>query len=246
MGVGNSDKIIIFNYKFTFGDGAEKEFNIKLDNKTLDLIQTIKGPYPKWTELKYFKCLNCPLEEEKREFCPVAVSLVELINFFMSSISYEEVDVSIEVEERRYTKHTSLQKGLSSLIGIYMVTSGCPILEKFKPMVRHHLPFATGKETAYRVMSMYLFAQYFLYKRGKKPDWEFKDLVKTYNDVRIVNGCFSKRLTNTIKEDASVNALVILDSFADFVTFSIDEGALGEIELLFNAYFKQAPSEIIS
>lgn len=178
--IDNSDKIIVFNYKFIFGDGAEKEFNIKLDNKTLNLIQTVEGPYPEWTELKYHKCLNCPLEEQKHEFCPTALSFVDLIDFFRGSISYQEVDVSIEVEERRYIRHTSIQKGLSSLMGIYMVTSGCPILEKFKPMVRHHLPFATGRETAYRVISMYLLAQYFLYKRGERPDWELKNLVEAY------------------------------------------------------------------
>lgn len=236
--IHDSDEIISYHYKFTFGNGVESEFNVKLDNKTLNLIETGKESYPEWTELKCFKCPNCSLDEEKHEFCPIAVNLVDLVDFFRSSMSYEEVDILIETEERKYMKHATLQDGLSSLIGIYMVTSGCPIMEKLKPMVRHHLPFATIEETKYRVISMYLVAQYFLYKRGKKPDWELKELVKIYEDIGTVNKNFYKRLSHTKIEDASINALVILDSFAGSMTFSISEKMLDEIELLFNAYLK--------
>lgn len=232
------NKVITYHYKFTFGDGVEKEFTVKLDNRTLNLIQPEKQSYPKWTELKHFKCPNCSLDEARHKFCPVAVNLVNLGDFFSSSISYEEVDVVIETEARRYTKHTTLQKGLSSLIGIYMVTSGCPVMEKLKPMVRYHLPFATIEETKYRVISMYLLAQYFLFKRGKQPDWELKELVKIYDDIRIVNKNLCKRFTDIGIEDASLNALVSLNCFADSVTFSIDKDLLDEIELIFDAYFQ--------
>ncbi len=234
----NSNKLITFHYKFTFGDGREKEFNVNLDKKTLNLIQSGERTYPEWSELKYFKCPNCPLNEREHKCCPIAVNLFELIDSFSGSLSYEEVDVLIETEERKYTKHTSLQKGLSSLIGIFMVTSGCPILEKLKPMVRYHLPFATVEETEYRVLSMYLLAQYFLYKHGKKPDWEFKNLVKIYKDIRIVNENFCKKLSEIGVEDASINALVKLDVFAGFVSFSLDQDKLDNIELLFNAYLE--------
>lgn len=234
----DSSKVITYHYKFTFSNGVEKEFTVKLDSKRLNLIQPEKQSYPKWTELKHFKCPICSLDEGEHKFCPVAINLVELVEFFSSSISYEEVDVVIETEARRYTKHTTLQKGLSSLIGIYMVTSGCPVMEKLKPMVRYHLPFATIEETRYRVVSMYLFAQYFLYKRGKQPDWELKGLVKIYDDIRIVNKNLCQRFTDIGIEDASLNALVTLNCFAETVTFSIDKDLLDEIERIFGAYFK--------
>lgn len=59
-------------------------------------------------------------------------------------------------EERTYSKDTLLQQGLASLLGIVMTTSGCPVLEPLKPMVRFHLPFATLTETVYRMVSMCL------------------------------------------------------------------------------------------
>lgn len=235
--IDDVSQMITFNYTFKFPGGLEKEFDVKLDNKTLNLIQTKKESYPEWTELKYLKCPNCPLHDDLHAFCPVAVNLVDLVDFFQAAISYEEVDLLIETKERGYIKHTTLQQAISSMIGIYMVTSGCPIMEKLKPMVRYHLPFATPGETQYRVISMYLVAQYFLYKRGKEPDWHLRNLVKIYDDIRIVNKSFFQRLAHIKIQDATLNALVKLDMFAQHVSFSIDRNVLDEMEYLFNAYF---------
>ena len=59
-----------------------------------------------------------------------------------------------------------------------------------------------------------------------------KNLVRIYEDVQIVNRAFHKRLSNIKMEDANVNALVILNCFADSVTFSINKEMLEDIELL--------------
>lgn len=238
MKVHNSDKIITFNYKFKFRSGLEKEFNVKLDSNTLNLIKTKKESYPEWTELKYYKCSNCPINTDRRSFCPIAVNLADLVTFFQSSISYEKVDLLIETEARGYIKHTTLQQAISSLVGIYMVTSGCPIMDKLKPMVRYHLPFATMEETRYRMITMYLLAQYFLYERGKEADWDLKNLIKIYDDIRIVNKDFFKRISHGKIKDATLNAIVKLDMFAQHVSISIDRDVLHEMESSFHAYFE--------
>lgn len=235
--MSNSNEVISYYYKFTFKNGKEKEFDIKLDKKTLDMISDKPESYPPWTELKCFKCPNCLLDESQNKYCPVAVNLIKVVDAFKSSLSYEEVDVLIKTEAREYRKHIAMQVALSSLIGIYMVTSGCVIMEKLKPMVCFHLPFATLEEGRYRAISMYLLAQYFLYKRDETPDWELKGLVKLYEDVRIINKNFCKRITSTITQDASVNALVALNTNADFVPISIARNKLVTIEHYFNAYF---------
>ena len=234
----NSNNLVSYKYTFKFKDGKEKEFIANLDSNTLDLITAQKNFYPKWTELNFYKCSNCALIETQSKYCPIAINLVDIIYFFQNFISYEEVDIIIKTKARTYFKHTSLQNGLSSLIGIYMVTSGCPILEKLRPMVRFHLPFATIQETRYRVIAMYLLGQHFLYKHGKTPDWDFKNLVKIYDDIRIVNRYFCKRLSHVEMEDANRNAVIELDCFAEYISFSINENILNEIELLFKAYLK--------
>jgi glutaredoxin len=228
---------ITFHYTFRFRDGKAKEFPVTLDKSTLNVIRSLNDSYPEWTALGYVQCPHCSLDKSKHNYCPIAVNLCDLVQYFRNSKSYEEVDVVIETEERTYIKHTTMQKGLSSLFGIYMVTSGCPVMEKLKPMVRYHLPFATEEETKYRVLSMYLLAQYFLHKRGKHPDWELKNLIDIYEGIHIINKNISKRLSGINVEDASVNALVILDTFADSIAFSLTEDMLDEIKILFNAYF---------
>ena len=231
-----NDKAIWIQYRFKFGKGVEKLFDVRLNRETLDLIQSKRESYPEWVNLSFFKCLTCPLEEVHYPSCPIAANLVDLVDFFRDMISYKEVDLQIHCEERTYCKHTTLQQGISSLVGIYMVTSGCPIMEKLKPMVRYHLPFASLKETQYRVLSMYLLAQYFKHRQGKEPDWDLKNLVRIYDDVQTVNKYFCQRLSGIHIEDATLNAMVKLDMFAKHISASINRDALDKVEQLFDAY----------
>lgn len=231
-------KNISYKYQYKFHDGSQKEFIVELDKKSLNLVETSQNSYPEWTELENCKCPNCPLNEDDHKYCPVAKSITGVIDFFRDSISYDEVDVTVETSERSYIKNTSLQQGVSSLLGLYMVTSGCPVLGKLKPMARHHLPFATLEETSYRALSMFLLAQYFTNKRGGEPDWNLDKLVHIYDEIQTVNRSFWKRLSHMKIQDASINALIILDSFAGYLVFKVDEDKLSDIDLLCEAYFE--------
>lgn len=233
------DKAFTLRYVFSLGNGVAKEFTIRLDRKSMTALTAAKKIYPEWTELSFHQCPTCPLNAQERQRCPIATNLVDVVEFFRDSLSYEETDVLVETEARGYTKRTTLQEGVSSIIGIYMVTSGCPVMDKLRPMVRTHLPFATVEETMYRVLSMYLLAQYFLAKRNHEPDWELKKLVNIYQDVESVNKHFRERLSAINVNDATVNALVNLNCFADFTAFAIEENRLDEIELLFQAYLEK-------
>jgi hypothetical protein len=233
-----SEDVIHFKYTFVFGNGDQKTFEIALRQDDLTLMHEIAQPYPEWTRLGNVQCPNCPLSEADNPHCPAALNLSHIIEVFKKTVSYDEVDVTIESDERFYVKHDSVQQGLSSMIGIYMVTSGCPIMERLKPMVRYHLPFATTEETKYRVLSMYLLAQYFRHRQGETPDWEFKDLSTIYNEIRTVNKNFCGRLSTVIEEDASINALVVLNCFADSVSFSLNGDMMADLEHLFQAYLR--------
>lgn len=234
-----SKKFITYRYIFKFKKETEKEFIVQLDSETLDLVVSKRESYPAWAKLKYFRCSNCPLDEKTNKFCPLALNIRELIDFFKDFISYEEVDVTVVSEARNYFKHTKIQEAVSSILGIYMVTSGCPVMDKLRPMVYVHLPFAKSGETVYRVFGMYLTAQYFLYKRGKKPDWDLKNLSHIYEEVRKVNKSFSERIASVIEKDATANALVILDCFAMSTAMTIDSGQIKKLEKMFDAYLRE-------
>lgn len=225
-------EVLRYLYKFQFENGTKKEFEILLDAQSLELIQEKDPPKPEWTRLKYFQCENCPLPKEV-EYCPVAVNLSRLVETFHNEVSFESTIVTVETAQRTYEKKTTLQKGLSSIIGVYMVTSNCPVMDKLRPMSRFHLPFATSIETFFRSISAYLIAQFLLLRKGKEPDWALKNLREIYKSVNFVNKGMSQRLVNASKKDANANAVVILHSFGDGISYFIDSG-LDEIEPMFS------------
>jgi hypothetical protein len=234
---GNA-KSIRYVYRLTFDNGAEKEFEILLDENSLELLGENSEPKPEWTRLKYSQCENCPLPDSV-EHCPVAVNLSSLVNSFADSASFEAALVTVESPQRTYVKKTTLQKALSAIIGIYMVTSNCPIMDKLRPMTRFHLPFANALETFFRSISSYLVAQLLLKNRGKEPDWELAQLREIYKQVNVVNKGMSQRLLNATQTDANVNAVVILHSFGDGISYFIDSG-LADIEPTFDVFLKEA------
>jgi hypothetical protein len=168
----------------------------------------------------------------------VALNFAEIAEHFAHAVSYEEVRVIVVTEERTYSKDVPLQLGLASLLGIIMTTSGCPVMEPLKPMVRFHLPFATVTETAFRMISMCLIAQHLCRGEGKPFEFGFENLAKIYAEIAIVNRNFARRLRDASMEDANINALVGLDCFATMVPL-IAEDTLNEIRQYFSAFLGQ-------
>ncbi|PIU19042.1 MAG: hypothetical protein COT16_00350 [Elusimicrobia bacterium CG08_land_8_20_14_0_20_44_26] len=225
-------EIIEIVYEFLFDDGRKHSFSLRIDAENLTLVGGRKGDGPVWTRLDYSKCPNCPLDAEKTEYCPLALNLVDIIEEFSDISSIEIAEIKVKTPERNFSRRLPVQKGLSSILGIYMTTSGCPILSKLKPMVRYHLPFASVEETVFRAVSTYLTGQYFVMKKGGVPDWNLVKLMVNYGEIEKVNEMMAHRLRSAAKKDSSVNAVVILDVFAKFVPLSI-ELSLKKLNYLF-------------
>jgi hypothetical protein len=223
-------------------DSRAIEFEILLSKDKLNYQTISNSPSPPWTELGYHMCPGCKLAGTGVKHCPVAVNLQDIVTAFKSDLSYDIIDLSIETAERTYSKEqVSMQSGLSSILGIVMVTSGCPALDYLRPMVSTHLPFATIDESIYRAMSMYLLAQFTRVKNGLEPDWTLQGLTHIYNEIDAINISMTRRLRAATEQDASLNAVVILDSFAKLVPMSI-EGSFGGMEDLFWPYLEDQPS----
>jgi hypothetical protein len=224
-----------YQYKFEFEDAPAIDFDIVLDGRSLELISENSAAKPEWTRLGFSQCENCPLPKAV-EYCPVAVSLSKIVDTFRQSLSFESTVVTVKTPERTYVKKTTLQKGISSIIGIVMTTSNCPVMDMLRPMARFHLPFASSIETFYRSVSAYLTAQFLLSRKGKDPDWTLDRLLGYYKAINIVNKGMSNRLAKATESDANVNAVVILHSFGDGISYFIQDG-LEEIEPMFSVYF---------
>lgn len=228
---------LIYHYIFSFDDGKEKDFLLQFNKKTLNLITQERENYPTWVSLGCNRCSHCSLDEKVYSMCPIAINVLEIIEQFKDYYSYDRVNVTVDCNGRNYFKNLSVQDGLSSLLGLCMVTSDCPVMRKLKPLVLYHLPFSNMNETEFRVISMYLTAQYFIYKEGGEPDLDLKDLVALYKDIRLVNISFSKRLKEIDMKDANVNALVNLDCFATTLTKAMEENRLSDLKHLLISTF---------
>ncbi|MBU0558115.1 MAG: hypothetical protein KJ799_14295 [Bacteroidetes bacterium] len=218
----NKEKQLHYRYNFTFDDGTEKEFIITLDDD-LNLVENSMKNFPDWAKLINIKCPNCPLDFKTVEYCPLAVNLADVIDFFKDMPSFEKAKINCETNERWTSKHTTVQSGISSLMGIIMASGGCPIIGKLKPLVRFHLPFASIEETEYRVLSMYVLEEYFNYLEGKEPDWKLEKLKATYDQIQIVNRNIIDKIYDLEMHEACTNAVIALGNFADFISINLED-----------------------
>ncbi len=233
---------IEIRYRFECGEDQVYEFLVRLDAHSLDFIHEKREAPPDWTRLEVGQCRGCPLNMDEHRYCPLALSLVEIIETCGQFISYEEVRAKVTTPVRTVHTNTTAQKAVSSLLGLHMATGGCPRMTFLKPMARFHLPFATREETIFRATSAYLLAQYFLHKRGQPHDLDLGGLRDAYASIQDVNRGMAMRLRSVSSGDANVNAIVLLDLFAQEMPFAIKEG-LEAIEYLFDPYFEMGQGQ---
>ena len=208
-----SDETRLILYRLKFEDGNEIEFPIHLDQATNNFKSAASSPAPFWAELDYHQCGNCPLSKQLTPLCPVADNLRPLIELCGAMVSYQSVQIEVITPERCISGNTTAQRVLSSILGLVIATSACPHTEHFKPMARFHLPLASEDETIYRTSSMYMLAQYFLYKEGKAYSLDLEGLTKIYAEMQIINRALANRLRAAISQDAAVNGIILLIGF---------------------------------
>lgn len=225
---------VALTYRFTFPDSQERAFELEMDRDTAELSPPNVPEPPAWTALGFNQCTGCPFNAAETPHCPAALQLAGVIDGFTDIVSYDKVKVSVESEERQVTATLAAQQALASLMGLIMASSGCPRTAVFRPMARFHLPFSSESETAYRVASMYLLAQHYAAREGATADFVLNDLERVYRGVHAVNRGMATRLRAASRQDAIVNAVVLLDVFSSLVPAAIHD-ILDEIKPAFAA-----------
>lgn len=231
-------KTFNITYTFTFDSDKEVTIPLNIDSETITLVdeQSNETPAP-WTLIDHHKCPHCPLQSVNVTQCPAAKHLTTIVDKFTDDYSHTEVSITVTNDDRQYYKKTALQTGISSITGLIMAASGCPHTEFLKPMARFHLPFSTIEETKYRVLSMYMLKQFFNYRKNSNTevDWDMEELEEAYENMNILNSAFCDRIKSIAHKDSTINAVVLLSNFAQFVSFSLDdEEMLEHIEGLFS------------
>lgn len=205
------------SYRFELENRAPVEFRV-----TDRPADTKQENLPNWTKLEHCKCSNCPLKAADAARCPAAVEILPVVTAFQAEDAYQKVSVEVQDERRTYSKSTTLEEALRSLLGLKMATSGCPVLSELKPMAVHHLPFANNDEFIMRSVSHYLLQQYLAKRNDEDPDWELKGLVARNQRLQLVNQALWQRIHSVCQGDSNLKALLNFFSMASSVSFSLE------------------------
>ncbi|MDT8334133.1 MAG: hypothetical protein RQ753_00390 [Desulfurivibrionaceae bacterium] len=235
---------IEIRYIFKFSDGRREQIDLRLDPHTLDVVNRSPENPPEWVGIDYCRCPHCADAGLVTPYCPVALSLVDVVKRFGNVTSHEPVDLQVVSAGRTISQHTVAQKAISSLLGLLISTSGCPFTDFFKPMARFHLPLSSEEETVFRASGMYLLAQYFRKREGQSEDCELRGLARIYDDLHRLNVSIARRLRHATKEDSSLNAMTVLDIFTHTFQCVIEE-ELAELRQPFAPYFSGSYQKLL-
>ena len=237
-----SEDVLKIRYDFRFDDGSKAAFRLRLDPQKLTPLDPPKKNLPDWTRLGFKQCQHCPLPDTT-EHCPLAARLHPVVDSLRDVVSTQQVEFYVRGSQRTTVGKVSAQEGLSSILGVTMATSGCPWTAFFRPMARFHLPFADMEETVYRSVSSYLMAQYLRSNQGQEPDYTLQGLTKLYERVAEVNRRMVDRLRSTSRQDGTINALVILDVFAQGLPLHLED-MLEDMAGMFEGFFDMSPEQL--
>jgi len=219
-------------YQFRFDRRDIKTFKFSINPENMVMLSPEPVNRPVWTKLEYHQCACCTLDNKEQPYCPIASNIANIIETFKDKISYERCEVRCITPERTYLKKTSHMEGLSSVFGLVMAVSGCPVMFLFKPMARFHLPFATVEETIIRTTAFYLLRQYFAFKQHYSPDLKLSNLNRHYETIKVLNAGLLSRTKNAGSKDSDKNAILTLHAFSELISMEINTSLQG-IEYLF-------------
>lgn len=223
-----------FTYKFDFPNQPSEIFDVHIYEDSVDIHPPLEA-LPKWTELSFHTCPHCTLDPNSVTHCPLSVSVANVVDRFQALISYSETTITVTSEDRTYSCATTIQRGLGSLLGLIIATSGCPHTAFFRPMAHFHLPDSTCEETIYRVVGMYFIGQYFRKTESKNAALDLHGLSELYANVEKVNAHVAKRIKAASTKDAPINALIVLDYLAKNMFYAINDHLM-EIRPLWSSY----------
>jgi len=229
---------ISVQYRFILAGGKRRTFDLKIDPQKMELIDNRPPHLPPWADLTFHQCPNCPLTPQTHPHCPLSLNLVNIVNTSGNLASYDRIRVEVTTADRFVAQDTTAQKGISSMMGLIIATSGCPHTAVFKPMARFHVPLASVEETVFRAASTYLLAQYFLIQEDAPADLKLDGLTRIYRNIQLINESIAERLRAGSQTDASVNALILLDMYARHLPIVIED-SLRELRSLFQPFFPE-------
>lgn len=191
--------------------------------------------HQEWARLENHQCPNCPYNSQETPYCPVALSVSQVLFAVDDGDSTEVVRCEVITPEREYASDVPYQKAISSLIGLQMASSGCGHFDFLRPMARMHLPFATLEETIVRNSAYFLFGGLFSNPEASIRD-RLDELAERFQELEVVNRALISRVRSTLKRgDIHRNAIIVLSSFSQVLSMEEQRG-MALVKKLFREY----------
>lgn len=225
-------------YKLIFADKTEKVLDLHLRTDNLTPVAWVPAKPPEWVALDNHKCSHCPLNSDKHAYCPAALNLSKLVEECNDMDLLDSVKLVVKTADRVVVVSATVQKALSSFIGLLMATSDCPPASYFRPMARFHLPLATEAETIFRAVTLYATAQLLRREEGKEVAADLNGLFDIYADLEIVNTGISTRLKTAGLDGAIAKSLMEWDVFSGMFPMRAEE-VMDKMRPLFSAYLEK-------
>ena len=225
-------------YKLVFADKTEKVLGLHLRTNNLTPVAWLPAKPPEWAALDNHKCSHCPLNSEKHAYCPAALNLAKLVEECNDMDLLDTVKLVVKTADRVVVVSATVQKALSSFIGLLMATSDCPPASYFRPMARFHLPLANEAETIFRAVTLYATAQLLRREEGKEVAADLNGLFDIYADLEIVNTGISARLKTAGLDGAIAKSLMEWDVFSGMFPMRAEE-VMNKMRPLFSAYLEK-------
>ncbi len=231
-------------YRFEFDQGEHAPLDYLITTDVGGSGSTRAATSATWTRLEYNQCSNCPLDKAQYSRCPAAVDIQKVVEDFSALPALNKARVTVTTPVREYAKHTDLEEGLRSLMGLLMANCECPTLSKLKPMAYTDLPFASQEEFIIRSVGTYLLRQYFHYHDREHADWDLTGLVGLNNELQLVNQAMWQRVYAGCEGDSNLKALLSFFAMASSVSYSL-ETQLQKVRPAFLADSDIAPYEAL-
>ena len=225
----------IVEYRVVSCQGDVQSLRLTFDAASFVPILTRTEAPPAWTVLDFCQCPHCPLTVPASTHCPLALNLAPLVVRFGDLVSCDDVRLEVDVDGKRISADTTAQRALSALMGLMIAASDCPHTTFLRPMARFHVPLAGRAETVFRASATYLLGQFLRQRAGLSSQFSLDGLADRYRQLERLNASVAQRLRAASHADASVNAIILLDTYAKALPMVIATD-LEEIRPLFAPY----------
>lgn len=207
-----------FRYVIERESGEIQEYFVEyINNKDITIVLPTEGF--EWAKSENVGCSNCPLKDN--EYCNFALSIHHFIEFFKDFNSYEAVSVTVYSNDLTITKLTTIQQTALSILNLIVPFSECPKFSIFREVSLNHYPFESFENVLVRALGYY-YLNYI--NHSNHNDISMYDrFLMIFSDMRepIRNVC--NVLRKTENKDATLNALILLDTYILLMTDIIEK-----------------------